>query len=103
MALDLDELAGELREFARARGWEPLHTPKNLAAALVVEAGELLEQFQWLSSEESKQHASSSAVADEIADVLIYLVRLADIAGVDIAGAVQQKMVKNAAKHPPTW
>ncbi len=100
MGLDLDELAADLRAFAEARGWEPLHTPKNLASALVVEAGELLEQFQWLTGEESTTHAASDAVADEIADVLIYLVRLADVAGIDISAAVSRKLVKNALKHP---
>lgn len=68
--------------------------------ALAAEAGELLEQLQWLTPQEAKDHASSSAVADEVADVLIYLVRFASVAGLDLESAVRQKLVKNAMKHP---
>lgn len=100
MSLDLDWLADELDRFATERDWNRLHDPKNLAMALAAEAGELLEQFQWLNPEEAKDHASSSSVADEVADVLIYLVRFASVAGLDLEKAVHQKLVKNATKHP---
>lgn len=96
MSLDLDWLADELDRFATERDWHRLHDPKNLDMALAAEAGELL----WLNPEEAKDHASSSSVADEVADVLIYLVRFASVAGLDLESAVRQKLVKNAAKHP---
>ncbi len=101
MALDLDQLAMDLRVFAKERDWERFHNPKNLAAALAVEAAELLEQFQWLTADEAGPHATSEAVADEVADVLIYLARFADVAGVNLEDAVARKMRKNALKHPP--
>jgi NTP pyrophosphatase (non-canonical NTP hydrolase) len=101
--LDLDALAASLRAFAEARDWPQFHTPKNLAMALSVEVAELVELFQWLTPEESVVAADAepftSALADEIADVLIYLVELADATAIDIAAAVEAKMVKNALKH----
>lgn len=102
MPSDLEALTAELRTFVRARGWERFHAPKNLAMALAVEAAELLEHFQWLSAEESGalDDAKLGEVADEIADVQIYLLQLADRLGVDVAAAVRAKMVKNAVKHP---
>lgn len=87
---------------AKERDWVQFHNPKNLAMALAAEAGELLEEFQWLTADEAVAHASSEAVADEIADVLIYLTRLADVAGVDLASAVEAKLRKNALRYPPT-
>lgn len=99
----LDQLALELRRFADERDWETYHTPKNLASALIVEAGELLEHFQWLSQEESSNlsPANTAKVAHEIADVLIYLTRLADRLGIDMLAAVSEKMAMNAIKYPP--
>lgn len=99
----LDELTQALRRFADERDWERYHTPKNLAAALIVEAGELLEHFQWLTQEESL-HLSPEAkqeVAHEVADVLIYLTRLADRLGIDMLAAASEKMGLNARKYPP--
>ncbi|MCL1979468.1 MAG: nucleotide pyrophosphohydrolase [Proteobacteria bacterium] len=100
--VDLKELAVQLRRFAAERDWEALHTPKNLATALMVEAAELLEHFQWLTSEQS--HTLPPTVRDqvalEIADVLIYLTRLADQLGIDPLEAVTDKMVLNAQKYP---
>jgi len=101
VTLDLDWLARELDRFAAERNWERFHNPKNLSMALAAEAGELLEQFQWLTRDEADDHASSEAVADEIADVLIYLVRLASVADVDLEEAVRRKLAKNRDKHPP--
>jgi NTP pyrophosphatase (non-canonical NTP hydrolase) len=99
---DLDELAEKLRTFAAERDWEPYHTPKNLAAALIVEAAELLEHFQWLGSEESARLAPEQReqVALEMADVLLYLVRMADRLGVDLLGAATRKLAINAQKYP---
>lgn len=91
-----------LREFADARDWNQFHSPKNLAMALSVEASELLECFQWLTEAESRalDGKQLAAVADEIADVQLYLIRLADKLNVNIEAAVVQKMAKNEAKYP---
>ncbi|WP_448874360.1 nucleotide pyrophosphohydrolase [Desulfobulbus propionicus] len=99
----LEELALELRRFADERGWNHYHTPKNLASALIVEAAELLEHFQWLSQEQSRNlsPAVKTEVAHEIADVLIYLTRLADRLGIDMLAAASEKMALNAEKYPP--
>jgi dCTP diphosphatase len=90
-------------EFARERDWQQFHTPKNLAMALAAEAGELLEIFQWLTPEESNlvesPEAHDSARA-EIADVLIYAIRLADVLQIDILEAVESKIHLNATKYP---
>jgi NTP pyrophosphatase (non-canonical NTP hydrolase) len=101
-AAGLDELARKLRAFAAERDWEPYHTPKNLAAALIVEAAELLEHFQWLGGEESGQLTPErrDQVALEMADVLLYLVRLADRLGVDLLDAASRKLALNALKYP---
>ena len=100
----LTHLRDDLRSFTAERDWEQFHTPKNLAAALIVETAELLEHFQWLTPQQSTQldSASKHKVAQEIADVLIYLTRLADVLGVDPLQAAQQKLVLNAAKYPVT-
>ena len=98
----LEQLTVELRRFAAERDWDPYHTPKNLASALIVEAAELLEHFQWLSQEESRQlsPAAKTEVGYEIADVLIYLTRLADRLGIDMLAAASEKMALNARKYP---
>ena len=98
----LDILRLRIREFALARAWERYHTPKNLAMALTVEAAELLEPFQWLTAEQS-QHLSveqHEAVRQEIADVLIYLTRLADLLEIDLLDAAADKLAINARKYP---
>lgn len=91
-----------LRDFAEKREWTQFHSPKNLAMALAVEAAELLEHFQWLTEAESTELEPErlSAVADEIADVQLYLIRLADRLNVDIPNAVAEKTRKNEAKYP---
>jgi NTP pyrophosphatase (non-canonical NTP hydrolase) len=98
----LDTLRRRLREFAEARAWEPYHTPKNLVMALSVEAAELLEPFQWLTPEQSLRldDAQREAVRQEIADVLIYLTRLADVLGIDLLDAAADKLAINARKYP---
>ena len=103
--LDITELQGRLRDFADARDWGRFHTPKNLAMALSVEAGELVELYQWLTPDESCGAANEpkfkAALADELADVLIYLIRLADVVDIDLPSAVDEKLAKNERKHPP--
>jgi NTP pyrophosphatase (non-canonical NTP hydrolase) len=100
----LEDLARELRQFAADRDWERFHTPKNLAISLAVEIGELLEHVQWGSDEEIAGLAGSTegraAIAEELADVLIYLVRLADVLDVDLLAAAKAKIVANARRYP---
>jgi NTP pyrophosphatase (non-canonical NTP hydrolase) len=102
--VSLDDLAAELRRFAADRDWERFHTPKNLAISLAVEVGELLEHVQWGSDEEIAELARSpegrAAIAEELADVCIYLVRLADVLGVDLLAAARSKIAANAARYP---
>jgi dCTP diphosphatase len=99
---DLTTLRDALRAFCAARDWHRFHTPKNLVMALSVEAAELVEHFQWATPEESLALAPEkrAEVADEIADVLIYLTELADVLGIDPIAAAREKIVKNAAKYP---
>ena len=102
MTDSLLRLRDALREFAAARDWEQFHSPRNLATALSVEAAELLEPFQWLTDEQSKNlsPAARVAVEQELADVLLYLVRLADRLGVDLERAAFDKIERNAGKYP---
>lgn len=99
---DLTTLRDRLREFATERDWEQFHSPKNLSMALMVEVAELMEHFQWLTEEQSAALPPETlqAVDEELADCLLYLVRLADRLGVDLFDAAQRKMVKNALKYP---
>ena len=99
---ELDSLREQLRAFAAARDWDQFHSPKNLAMALSVEAGELLETFQWLSEDQSRRLAPEvlAAASDEVADVLLYLIRLCDQLGIDPIAAANRKLVANAAKYP---
>jgi NTP pyrophosphatase (non-canonical NTP hydrolase) len=102
MSTDLDALRDRLRAFALARDWGPFHSPKNLACALSVEAAELLEHFQWMTEEQSRAPGDSQReqIAHEAADVLLYLVQLADQLGIDLLAAADRKMALNAAKYP---
>lgn len=99
---DLETLRGRLRDFAAARDWAPFHTPKNLAMALVAEAGELVEHFQWLTPAESAALPPDERdrVALELADVLLYLVMLADRLGIDLAEAANRKIDLNETRYP---
>ncbi len=99
----LEELALYLRSFAGERNWDQYHSPKNLAAALSVEASELLEHFQWKTQEESYNLSpqEQKEVAHEMADVLIYLVRTADRLDIDLLAAAAEKMKLNQIKYPP--
>ena len=102
--MDIKLVQKKLREFAQARDWEQFHSPKNLATALAVEAAELLEPFQWLGDEESRRLAERPAdyarVEEEVADVMIYLLRLADQLDIDLERAVDEKIRKNGEKYP---
>ena len=99
---EIDTLITEIREFAVSRDWEQFHTPKNLAMAIAGEAGELVAEFQWLKDEESIRGALSaekfSDIELEVADVAIYLLRLSDVLGIDLAQAIRKKMEINQAR-----
>lgn len=99
---NFDEIRDYLRKFARDRDWEQFHSPKNLAMALSVEVAELLEHFQWLTEAQSKalDAETRAKVVDEIADVQLYLIRLADQLDVDILEAIGNKTRKNEEKYP---
>jgi len=99
---NLDELARLIRAFAQARDWDQFHTPKNLAMGVAIEAAELMEEFHWLTPEQSAQLAPETlqAVRHEMADVFVYLVLLADKLGVDLVAAATEKIAINAGKYP---
>jgi NTP pyrophosphatase (non-canonical NTP hydrolase) len=101
---DMEKIDLEIKKFASDRNWEQFHSPKNLAMALSVESSELLEIFQWLNEEDSKNIMNdlnkSTAVKDEMADVLNYLIRLSQVLNIDLEAAFWDKMKKNADKYP---
>ena len=99
---DLERLRDQLRDFAAARDWDQFHSPKNLAMALSAESAELLEIFQWLTEEQSRALSSEAkaAAADEVADVLLYLLRIADKLDIDPIAAAQRKLEANERKYP---
>lgn len=102
--MNLGELQAELRHFAAERDWQPFHTPKNLATALMVEAAELAEIFQWMTPEASaaahEDAVSKGRIGAEVADVLLYLLQVADHCQIDLAHAVRDKLTRNAEKYP---
>ena len=102
MSTDLTALRDRLRAFALARDWAPFHSPKNLACALSVEAAELLEHFQWMTEAQSRAPDADrrDAIALEAADVLLYLIQLADQLDIDLLAAADRKITLNALKHP---
>jgi dCTP diphosphatase len=99
---NLTALRDALRQFAKEREWDQFHSPKNLAMALAGEAGELIEKFQWMSEEASYNLTGDlrQAIAEEAADVLLYLVRLADKCDIDLMDAAEQKLHANQLKYP---
>ncbi len=99
---EFERLRDQLRDFAAARDWDQFHSPKNLAMALAGEAGELLENFQWLTEEQSRRPSPETlaAAGEEVADILLYLIRLSDKLGIDPIAAANAKLVANAAKYP---
>jgi dCTP diphosphatase len=98
----LNDLKRRLCEFAQARDWEQFHSPKNLSMALIVEAAELVEHFQWLTEAQSRELAPEKLreVEQEMADVFIYLARLADMLGVNLLDAAARKIALNERKYP---
>jgi len=99
---ELDQIKHRLREFAEARDWEQFHSPKNLSMALSAEVAEIVEHFQWLTEEQSKNLPKDKLdeVKTELADTLIYLVRLADKLDIDLLEAAQNKIEINEQKYP---
>lgn len=102
MNSDLETLTQALRVFAKEREWEQFHSPKNLASALTVEASELLEHFQWLTEDQSRNLPADekAKVAAEAADVLLYLLQLCDKLQIDLMEAARTKLAVNAEKYP---
>src|SRR5687768_11980127 len=102
--MNLVEARETLRDFAAKRDWDHFHSPKNLAMALAAEVGELLEVFQWLSEDESREVSQSAGLRaraeEELADVMIYAIRMADILGIDLEDAVPRKIAKNEQRYP---
>lgn len=102
--MNYDEIKLKVRQFAHERNWDQYHSPKNLSMALAGEAGELLEIFQWLTEEQSRGENISAEdkqlASEELADIQIYLIRLCDQLDIDLEGAVDQKIKKNAEKYP---
>lgn len=99
---DIDQIRARLRAFRDARDWAQFHNPKNLACSVVIEASELLEQFQWKTPEESLAIAQTrrEALSQEIADVGLYLISLSDSLGIDLIEAMKQKLEINEKKYP---
>lgn len=91
-----------MREFAQARDWDQFHSPKNLSMALIAEAAELIEHFQWLTQEQSNSLPEDKLkqVEQELADILIYLIRISDKLEIDLVGAANEKIDINAVKYP---
>lgn len=104
MSNELDRLRQQLRDFAAERDWEQFHSPKNLSMALIVEAAELVEHFQWLTEAQSKElpAATRDKVEQELADIFLYLIRIADMLDMDLPGAAQRKIEINNQKYPAT-
>lgn len=104
--MDIQGLQTTLRQFAADRNWQQFHTPKNLSMALMVEAAELAEIYQWMTPEQSREAHQNPAIkqhiGEELADVLLYLLQVADQTGTDLERAVSDKLAKNAMKHPPS-
>ena len=98
----LEQLRRRVADFAAERDWEQFHSPKNLSMALIAEAAELVEHFQWLTEGQSRTLPASKrrAVADELADVLIYLVRTADALDIDLIAAAKSKIARNEQRYP---
>lgn len=98
----MDHILAKIRKFRDDRDWMQFHDPKNLAISIVIEAAELLEQFQWKNKKEVEQHIKSNRedISDEIADIAMYLTELCDNLGIDLVEAMNKKLEKNAKKYP---
>jgi NTP pyrophosphatase (non-canonical NTP hydrolase) len=102
MSAEIESLKLKLREFAKERDWDQFHSPKNFSMAMIVECAELVEHFQWLTDEQSKNLSTETLdeVSLEMADIFIYLIRLADKLDVDLVKTAKRKMILNAEKYP---
>lgn len=102
MADSIQEVIEKIRQFRDERDWMQFHDPKSMAASIAIEAGELLEHFQWKNKEEAEEYVKTHKddVAEEMADVAAYLFELSDILGIDLLAAMHKKIEKNAAKYP---
>jgi dCTP diphosphatase len=100
--MDIRAIEQRIREFRDAREWMQFHNPKNLAISIVLEASELLEHFQWKTFEESERHAQQAKgqIAEEIADIAVYLIELCDNLGIDLEASIQSKLDRNTEKYP---
>ena len=100
--MDIKKLQGVLQDFADERDWNQFHSPKNLSMALIAEAAELVEHFQWVSEEESEQFSDEklSEVGEELADIFLYLARISDRLGIDLQEASYRKIEVNRLKYP---
>lgn len=100
--MNIDKIKNKIKKFADERNWDKFHTPKNLAMALSVEVSELIEIFQWLNQEQSQNinNKDKQAAKEEIADIAIYLIRIADKLNIDLEKAIIQKLKMNAEKYP---
>jgi NTP pyrophosphatase (non-canonical NTP hydrolase) len=102
--VSIAELKSRILAFARERDWEQFHTPKNLSMALAAEAAELMEHFLWATPEKSREIAGDPSkrpkIAEELADIVIYAFEFANSTGLDVAGAIEDKMAANARKYP---
>lgn len=100
--MDINEITNKIKKFSEDRNWDKFHTPKNLSMALSVEVAELVEIFQWLSQEESSNLSEDNlqSVKEELADILIYLIRIADKFNIDLEESVDEKILINEQKYP---
>jgi len=102
MADSLDALRARVNNFVSERDWAQFHSPKNLAMAMIVEAGEVVEHFQWMTEQESRQldAQTKEQVGQELSDTLVYLLRIAEVCGIDLIEAANKKIDLNAQKYP---
>ncbi len=102
MSDSLNDLRARVNEFVEARDWAQFHSPKNLAMAMIVEAGEVVEHFQWMTEEQSRNldAATKEQVGQELSDTFVYLLRIAEVCGIDLLEAANKKIDLNAKKYP---
>lgn len=102
MSDSLNDLRARVNEFVEARDWAQFHSPKNLAMAMIVEAGEVVEHFQWMTEEQSRNldAATKEQVGQELSDTFVYLLRIAEVCGIDLIEAANKKIDLNAKKYP---
>lgn len=101
----VDDLRAAVRKFVAARDWDQFHTPKNLAMSIAIESAEIMEHFQWLDGDASREYVleptQKAEVADELADVLIYALCFANSCHIDVSGAIRAKLARSETRYPP--